>query len=79
MEQVPLSRMDFDPIGHYSRPDVFQLQVNEIWSIETFEPEEKTLSPILSVDDTVFSVSFILRKFYKSVCFSSCFNRHNGF
>lgn len=30
MEQVPLSRMDFDPIGHYSRPDVFQLQVNEI-------------------------------------------------
>ncbi len=30
IEQVPLSRMDFDPIGHYSRPDVFQLQVNEI-------------------------------------------------
>ncbi len=27
MEQVILSRMDFDPAGHYSRPDVFRLSV----------------------------------------------------
>lgn len=29
LDQVILSRMDFDPTGHYSRPDVFQLFVNE--------------------------------------------------
>lgn len=30
MEQVPLSRMDFDPTGHYSRPDIFNLEINDI-------------------------------------------------
>lgn len=29
MEQVPLSRMDFDSTGHYSRPDIFHLEVEE--------------------------------------------------
>lgn len=29
LEKVVLSRMDFDPIGHYSRPDVFKLIVKE--------------------------------------------------
>lgn len=29
MDQVVLSRMDFDPTGHYSRPDVFKLSINE--------------------------------------------------
>lgn len=25
---IPMSQMDFDPVGHYGRPDVFSLQVN---------------------------------------------------
>lgn len=29
MEQVPASRMEFDPCGHYARPDVLHLEVRE--------------------------------------------------
>ena len=29
MEQVPASRMEFDPCGHYARPDVLELIVHE--------------------------------------------------
>ncbi len=29
MEKVPLSRMEFDPCGHYARPDVLELIVHE--------------------------------------------------
>lgn len=28
MSKVPLSRMDFDPTGHYSRPDTFELVIH---------------------------------------------------
>ena len=27
--QIPRARFDFDPVGHYSRPDVFRLEVDE--------------------------------------------------
>ena len=27
--EIARSRLDFDGVGHYARPDVFQLQVNE--------------------------------------------------
>ena len=29
MSEVPRSKFDFDVTGHYARPDVFQLTVNE--------------------------------------------------
>jgi nitrilase len=29
LDKVVLSRIDFDPCGHYSRPDVFELIVHE--------------------------------------------------
>lgn len=28
MDDIPRAQMDFDPVGHYARPDVFQLAVN---------------------------------------------------
>lgn len=29
LDEIPRWRYDFDPVGHYARPDVFQLYVNE--------------------------------------------------
>ena len=29
LTEIPRSRFDFDVTGHYARPDVFQLTVNE--------------------------------------------------
>ena len=29
MQKVPASRMEFDPCGHYARPDVLHLEVND--------------------------------------------------
>jgi len=29
MAEIPRSRFDFDVVGHYARPDIFQLIVNE--------------------------------------------------
>ena len=28
LDIIPMSQMDFDPVGHYARPDVFALHVN---------------------------------------------------
>ena len=29
LDEIPRARFDFDPVGHYARPDVFRLAVNE--------------------------------------------------
>jgi nitrilase len=29
MREIARARFDFDPVGHYARPDVFRLIVNE--------------------------------------------------
>jgi predicted amidohydrolase len=29
LEDIPRSKLDFDVVGHYARPDIFRLQVNE--------------------------------------------------
>jgi predicted amidohydrolase len=28
LREIPRAQYDFDPVGHYSRPDVFRLSVN---------------------------------------------------
>jgi nitrilase len=28
LEEIPRGKYDFDVVGHYSRPDIFRLQVN---------------------------------------------------
>jgi nitrilase len=28
LDTIPQAQMDFDPVGHYARPDIFCLQVN---------------------------------------------------
>ena len=30
MQQVPASKWEFDPVGHYARPDAVRLEVNDI-------------------------------------------------
>ena len=29
LDDITRARQDFDPVGHYARPDIFQLQVDE--------------------------------------------------
>jgi nitrilase len=29
LDMIVKSRLDFDPVGHYSRPDVFELIIHE--------------------------------------------------
>jgi nitrilase len=45
LAQVVQARYDFDPVGHYSRPDVFQLLVNERPSLPTQPMDEREPPP----------------------------------
>ncbi len=40
LSEIPRSRFDFDVVGHYARPDVFQLSVNE-----------KKMSPVSKIEE----------------------------
>jgi nitrilase len=44
--EVVRGKLDFDPVGHYARPDVFQLSVNRrpTSAVRTMAPGEATLS-----------------------------------
>lgn len=43
MDDVTRARLDFDVVGHYARPDVFRLEVNEqpLRSVHSRSPEER--------------------------------------
>ena len=38
---IARSRFDFDVVGHYARPDVFQLQVNEKPGLSVMSMDKK--------------------------------------
>ena len=41
MGEIPRGRYDFDAVGHYARPDVFRLQVNEAPQRSVSRPPEE--------------------------------------
>jgi nitrilase len=53
MRELARARFDFDPVGHYARPDVFRLVVNEAPSanVEFVPAGFDAASPLAPVDD----------------------------
>lgn len=49
---IPRAKFDFDPVGHYARPDLFQLHVNESERESVVGVSRATDSPVEPIDPT---------------------------
>jgi nitrilase len=45
LEEIPRAKFDFDVVGHYARPDVFRLVVNEAATPPVVRSREAATDP----------------------------------